>query len=109
VLPQQRIEKFLPVSEVRGSEAREGVNQVNYASARSQVENSERACDFETLSSRYCGAFAVVHEDKVGRESQPERDCGLLAFVQRAQRRIIARTDIRYFKPVGPRTNPVSH
>jgi len=108
MLPEQGIKKFLPPAEIRSPEPRERLSKVDHATARCKVKNAKRPGYFESLSPSDCRAFAIVDEDEVGREKQSQRDRRLLAFVQRAQRWIIARPDHGYLKPLGHRAHPAS-
>jgi len=108
-LLEQRIEKLLTSAEICSPAPRERVSQVDHTAARSEVKNAERAGFFESLSPRCSCASAIVDENEVGREGQSERDGRLLAFVQRAQWRIITRLDRTYLEPVGSQFHPVSH
>src|SRR5258708_22929639 len=99
MLLEQGMEELLPPAEIRGPEPRERVSQVDHPAAGSGVKNTERAGYFEPPSPRrYCSS-AIVNEDEVGRERQSEDDRRFLAFVQPAQRRIVASDDRASFEP----------
>jgi hypothetical protein len=76
MLLEQRIEKFLPPTEVRSPEPRQRVSEVDHAAACSEVENAQSPGDFEPPVARNCRASALINEDEAGPERQPNRIAG---------------------------------
>jgi hypothetical protein len=74
VLFQQRVEKVLPVAEIRAFQPIKGIHQVNQAALCGQIENAKRSGDFESHTQCDGRAFAVIDEDEIGLEGETERN-----------------------------------
>jgi len=93
MLLEQSIKEFLPPAEIRIPEARERLGQVDHAAIGSEIENAKCPGDLESFFARDCRAFAIINENEVGHERQPQRNRRLLALVQRLQRGVVSGGD----------------
>jgi hypothetical protein len=71
---QQRVQKSLPVAEIRALEPVKHIHQINQAAFRGQIENAERSGDFEPIIQGGCRAFAVIDENEIGPEGEAKRN-----------------------------------
>jgi hypothetical protein len=92
-LPEERIQDFLAVSEIRALEPCEGFGEIHQSATRGQSEDAQRSGNIKPLAERHSSAFTLIDQNQIGVQGQRERDRRPFSGAQRLECGVVNRVN----------------